>query len=138
MSHYALLTGNGDPHIWDFGSAATHHRIHMPWLDPGCCQAGMLGLRGVVPVKVGLMRRAAEEIKAIMTEHGVADMPLGVDIIEPSLFYELQALGLEVRDAQQTMLNEREIKNIDEIVLLNQAAAMVDGVYYQIFEELKP
>ena len=73
-----------------------------------------------------------------MTEHGVADMPLGVDIIEPPLFYELQALGLEVRDAQQTMLNAREIKNIDEIVLLNQAAAMVDGVYHQIFEELKP
>ncbi|MDP6473968.1 MAG: M24 family metallopeptidase [Alphaproteobacteria bacterium] len=138
MSRYALLTGTGDPHIWDFGSAATHHRIHMPWLSPGCCHAGMLGLRGAVPPDAGLMRSAAEEIKAIMTEHGVADMPLGVDIIEPPLFYELQAQGLEVRDAQQTMLNAREIKNIDEIVLLNQAAAMVDGVYHQIFEELKP
>ncbi|MBT4426470.1 MAG: aminopeptidase P family protein [Rhodospirillaceae bacterium] len=138
MSRYALLTGTGDPHIWDFGSAATHHRIHMPWLSPGCCHAGMLGLRGAVPPDAGLMKKAAQEIKAIMTEHGVADMPLGVDIIEPPLFYELQELGLEVRDAQQTMLNAREIKNIDEIVLLNQAAAMVDGVYHQIFEELKP
>ena len=138
MSRYALLTGTGDPHIWDFGSAATHHRIHMPWLSPDCCHAGMLGLRGAVPPDAGLMRQAAAEIKAIMSEHGVADMPLGVDIIEPPLFYELQALGLEVRDAQQTMLNAREIKNIDEIVLLNQAAAMVDGVYHQIFEELKP
>ncbi|MBT3170900.1 MAG: aminopeptidase P family protein [Rhodospirillaceae bacterium] len=138
MSRYALLTGTGDPHIWDFGSAATHRRIHMPWLSPGCCHAGMLGLRGAVPPDAGLMKKAAQEIKAIMTEHGVADMPLGVDIIEPPLFYELQELGLEVRDAQQTMLNAREIKNIDEIVLLNQAAAMVDGVYHQIFEELKP
>ena len=138
MSRYALLTGTGDPHVWDFGSAATHHRLHMPWLDPGCCHAGMLGLRGAVPPDAGLMRQAAEEIKSIMSAHGVADMPLGVDIIEPPLFHELQALGLEVRDAQQTMLNAREIKNIDEIVLLNQAAAMVDGVYHQIFEELKP
>ena len=138
MSRYALLTGTGDPHIWDFGSAATHHRIHMPWLSPDCFHVGMLGLRGAVPPDAGLMRQAAAEIKAIMSEHGVADMPLGVDIIEPPLFYELQALGLEVRDAQQTMLNAREIKNIDEIVLLNQAAAMVDGVYHQIFEELKP
>ena len=73
-----------------------------------------------------------------MSAHGLADMPLGVNIIEPPLFHELQALGLEVRDAQQTMLNAREIKNIDEIMLLNQAAAMVDGVYHQIFEELKP
>ena len=91
-----------------------------------------------MPPDAGLMRQAAEEIKSIMSAHGVADMPLGVDIIEPPLFHELQALGLEVRDAQQTMLNAREIKNIDEIVLLNQAAAMVDGVYHQIFEELKP
>jgi Xaa-Pro dipeptidase len=36
------------------------------------------------------------------------------------------------------MLDAREIKNIDEIVLLNQAAAMVDGVYHMIWEELKP
>jgi Xaa-Pro dipeptidase len=36
------------------------------------------------------------------------------------------------------MLEAREIKNVDEIALLNRAAAMVDGVYQQIFEELKP
>jgi Xaa-Pro dipeptidase len=36
------------------------------------------------------------------------------------------------------MLDAREIKNIDEIVLLNQAAAMVDGVYHMIWEALKP
>ena len=122
----------------DFGSAAAHHRLHMPWLSAGCVHAGMLGLRGAVPPDAGLMKAAAEEIKAILVEHGVGDMPLGVDIIEPPLHHELEALGLEVRDGQQTMLDAREIKNIDEIVLLNQAAAMVDGVYQQIFEELKP
>jgi Xaa-Pro aminopeptidase len=36
------------------------------------------------------------------------------------------------------MLEAREIKNIDEIALLTRAAAMVDGVYHQIYEELKP
>ena len=36
------------------------------------------------------------------------------------------------------MLDAREIKNVDEITLLNQAAAMVDGVYHMIWEELKP
>ncbi len=46
MSRYALLTGTGDPHVWDFGSAASHHRLHMPWLSAGCVHAGMLGLRG--------------------------------------------------------------------------------------------
>ena len=41
-------------------------------------------------------------------------------------------------DGQQVMLSAREIKNSDEIQLLNQAASMVDGVYHMIYEELKP
>ncbi len=32
MTRYALLTRGGDPHIWDFGSAAKHHRLNCPWL----------------------------------------------------------------------------------------------------------
>ena len=36
------------------------------------------------------------------------------------------------------MLQAREIKNIDELMLLNMAAAMVDGVYQDIAEALKP
>ena len=41
-------------------------------------------------------------------------------------------------DGQQIMLDARELKNIDEVTLLNQAASMVDGVYHMIYEELKP
>jgi len=138
MCRFSLLTGNGEPHIWDFGSAAKHHRLFSTHLNPGCCHAGMVGLRGTVPPSAGLMKRMAEEIKAIMVAEGVANMPLGLDIIEPPMLFELQKLGIEVRDGQQVMLDAREIKNIDEIVLLNQAAAMVDGVYHMIGEELKP
>ncbi|MGE0748784.1 MAG: M24 family metallopeptidase [Rhodospirillales bacterium] len=138
MCRFSLLTGNGEPHIWDFGSAAKHHRLFSTHLHPGCCHAGMVGLRGTVPPSAGLMKRMAEEIKAIMVAEGVANMPLGLDIVEPPMLFELQKLGIEVRDGQQVMLDAREIKNIDEIVLLNQAAAMVDGVYHMIGEELKP
>ncbi len=54
------------------------------------------------------------------------------------MFFELQKAGISVVDGQQVMLDAREIKNIEEITLLNQAAAMVDGVYHMIYEELKP
>jgi Xaa-Pro aminopeptidase len=50
----------------------------------------------------------------------------------------MQRQGLGVVDAQQLMLDARSIKSGDEIMLLNQAAAMVDGVYQDIFEALKP
>jgi Xaa-Pro dipeptidase len=138
MCRFALLAGDAEPHLWDFGSAAAHHRIYAPWLKPSHCHAGMLGLRGAVPPEAGLMRRFAEEIKAILKENGVADQPLGVDLVEPPMLFELQRVGLEVRDAQQVMLDAREVKSKDEIMLLNTSAAMVDGVYQMIFEMLKP
>ncbi len=54
------------------------------------------------------------------------------------MILELQRVGLEVRDAQQVMLDARLIKSADEIALLSTAAAMVDGVYQDIAEALKP
>jgi Xaa-Pro aminopeptidase len=137
-TRYALLPGDGEPHIWDFGSAAKHHRLYAPWLKPHNCHAGMLGLRGAIAPKIGLMRSAAEEIKSILKANGVADQPVGVDIVEPAMMFELQAVGLKVVDGQQAMLNAREIKSNDEITLLNMSAAIVDGCYQTIAEHLKP
>ena len=138
MCRFALLPGDGDPHLWDFGSAAAHHRIYAPWLKPSCCHAGMVGLRGTVSPESGLMQRAALEIKAILEENGLANMPVGVDLVEPPMLFELQKVGLDIRDGQQTMLDAREIKSMDEIMLLNTAASMVDGTYDMIFEKLRP
>jgi Xaa-Pro aminopeptidase len=138
LTRYSLLTGNGDPYIWDFGSAAKHHRLYAPWLHTDHCKAGMLGMRGATGADIAYFRDGAKEIKAILDAEGVGDMPLGVDVVEPPMLFELQKLGIEVRDGQQTMLMAREVKNIDEITLLNMASAMVDGVYQNIAEALKP
>jgi Xaa-Pro dipeptidase len=58
--------------------------------------------------------------------------------VEPPFLFELQRQGISVADAQQHMLDARVIKSPDEIMLLNQAAAMVDGVYQDIVGALKP
>jgi len=138
LCRFALLARGAEPILWDFGSAAVHHRLYVPWLNPENCKAGLIGLRGTVPPSFGLMRRHAEEIAALLREAGVADMPVGVDIIGPPMMFELQNAGLKVVDGQQIMLEAREIKSIDEVALLNRAAAMVDGAYHLISEELKP
>jgi Xaa-Pro aminopeptidase len=138
MTRYALLSRGGDPHIWDFGSAAKHHRLNCPWLRTENIHAGMIGLRGAVAPDAGLFRQAAREIAAILKSEGAADMPLGVDVVEPPMLAALEAEGLTVRDAQQVMLDAREVKSIDEIILLNTACAMVDGAYQLIAEQLKP
>ncbi len=138
LTRYCLLTGNGDPYVWDFGSAAKHHRLYAPWLHQDHCRAGLLGLRGAIHPNVGLFRKAAEEIKSVLVEEGVADMPVGVDLVEPPMLFELQRVGLDVRDGQQVMLDARELKSQDELMLLNTSAAMVDGCYHKIAEALKP
>ncbi|MFJ3304302.1 M24 family metallopeptidase [Streptomyces sp. NPDC086549] len=138
MTRYALLTRDHEPMVWDFGSAARHHQMYAPWLQPENCRAGMLGLRGAVAPEVGLMRRAVAELRGILADHGVADAPIGIDIVEPPFLFEMQHAGLTVVDAQQVMLDARAVKNPDEIMLLSQSAAMVDGAYQQISEALKP
>jgi Xaa-Pro aminopeptidase len=138
MTRFALLTRGGEPHLWDFGSAAKHHRLYCPWLPPENVRGGMIGLRGAVAPEAGLFTGAAREIAEILRAEGVADMPLGVDIVEPPMLAALEAAGISVRDGQQTMLDAREVKSPDEIMLLNIACAMVDGAYQLISERLKP
>jgi Xaa-Pro aminopeptidase len=138
MTRYALLTADGEVRLWDFGSAARHHQLYSPWLAPGHSRAGMLGLRGAIAPSAGLMADAVREIRGLLTDAGLDGAPVGIDIVEPPFLFEMQRQGLTVVDAQQFMLDAREIKSADEIMLLNQAAAMVDGVYQDLVEALKP
>jgi Xaa-Pro dipeptidase len=138
MIRYALLARGKDPVLWDFGSAVKHHQQYSQWVPTENYRAGFLGFRGAVAPTVGLMADAVAEIKSLLVEAGVADLPVGVDIVEPAFLFEMQRQGLTVVDCQQLMLDARVIKSPDEIMLLNQAAAMVDGVYQDIVEMLKP
>jgi Xaa-Pro aminopeptidase len=138
VARYTLLTRGGEPIVWDFGSAARHHQLYAPWIRPENSRAGMLGLRGAVAPDAGLITRAVAEIRSELAAAGVAGMPLGVDIAETPMLLELLKVGVDVRDAQQVMLDARLIKSTDEISLLSTAAAMVDGVYQDIAEALKP
>ena len=135
---YALITRTGEPRIWDFGSAAKAHRLQQPWMNPENSIGGNTGLQGAIAPTSGLQTRAAAEIASVLAEEGVGDMPLGVDMAETSVFLALQSAGITVSDGQQLMMLAREIKNEDEIMLLTQACAMVDGVYHDIYEFLKP
>jgi Xaa-Pro aminopeptidase len=139
MIRYTLLRRGHQPILWDFGSAVRHHKLYSDWLPDDNYRAGFLGFRGAVdPEGGGLMRDAVAEIKSLLQEAGLADAPVGIDIIEPPFLFELERQGIRIADAQQLMLDARVIKNQDEIMLLNQAAAMVDGVYHDIAEALKP
>ena len=136
---YALVTRRGGPWIWDFGSAARAHRLQLPGLyDEQNSRGGNTGLQGAIAPSAGLHAAAMAEIRDVLADQGLAGAPVGVDMAETSIFLELQTQGFDVRDGQQPMMLAREVKSPDEIMLLSQACAMVDGVYQHIFEALKP
>src|SRR3990170_7030225 len=136
---WALVTREGRPRIWDFGSAAKAHRLQLPHMyDTQNSIGGNTGLQGAIGPETGLHARAVREIKGALEDEGLAGTRLGVDLAETAVFLALQAAGLAIVDGQQAMMRAREIKSPDEIVLLTQACAMVDGVYQDIFEMLKP
>ena len=136
---WALVTQEGRPKIWDFGSAAKAPRLQLPHMyDSENSIGGNTGLQGAIGPETGLHARAVREIKGALEDAGVAEEKLGVDMAETAVLLALQDAGLVVVDGQQAMMRAREIKSDDEITLLTQACAMVDGVYQDIFEMLKP
>ena len=138
LCRYALYTRTGELVLWDFGSAAVHHRMYCPWLKPENCIASYTTMRGAAPPGSGLTQKQVAEIKDRLQSAGITNEPIGVDWAEVPTFFELQKQGLDIRDGQQVMLDAREIKSRDEITLLSTAAALVDGTYQDIAEALKP
>jgi Xaa-Pro aminopeptidase len=161
LIRFALLPRNGEPVIWDFGSAARHHQLYNPWLDyssahaevsghaphhgarvpptePSGSRAGISTLRGALPPEAGMADEVARKIKRELEAHGLLGEPLGVDIVELPVLFALQKAGVSVVDGQQVFLRARQIKTEDEITLLTTAASMVDAAYDRLYEFLRP
>jgi Xaa-Pro aminopeptidase len=148
MIRFAILPRGGDPVLWDFGSAAKHHQLQNPWLDePHAAagrgenygaRAGISMLRGAISPGAGRAADVAAKIAEVMRDFGLDGQPIGVDIVEPEVLFELQKAGFPVVDGQQVFLEARRIKTSDEIGLLTQAASMVDAAYEELYEFLRP
>ena len=133
-----LLPREGDPVLWDFGSAARHHRLYAPWLPESSWQAGVTSMRGAMPRETGVPDTLAGRIHHELAERGLAGEPLGIDLTDMETLYSLHRRGIETADAQPAMMSARAIKTPEEIALLEHAAAMVDAVYEEIYRTLRP
>lgn len=160
LIRFSLLTRNSDPISWDFGSAAKHHALYNPWLDVTTAEmdadptaphenaprprlergarAGISTLRGAFTPDAGIAEGVAKKIKRELEKFGVANEPLGVDVIELPILFALQQEGIRVVDGQQLFMEARRIKTGDEIRLLTQAASMVDAAYEELYRFLRP
>ncbi|MGD0197892.1 MAG: Xaa-Pro peptidase family protein [Solirubrobacteraceae bacterium] len=135
---FALLFRDDDPILWDFGSAAKHHQLYCPWLPESSWRAWVPPMRGAMPDATGIPDALAELIASELRERGLADEPIGADVLDMTTVLALQRKGIVLTDSQPIMLEARKIKSEDELALLDQAAGIVDAVYEQIFRTLRP
>jgi len=135
LVRFCLLTRDGEPIMWDFGSAARHHDMYSPWLAEGNSRSGISTLRGSVK---GRAESVAEKIRVELELRGLINEPLGVDVIELPVLFALQNAGITVADGQALMQDVRILKSQDEITLLSTACAMVDSAYEHLYEAMKP
>ncbi len=133
-----LLPRGGDPVLWDFGSAAKHHQLYAPWLPESSWRAGVSSMRGAMPEQTGVPDMLAGHIYEVLREHGLEREPLGIDLTDMETLASLHRRQIPTANAQPVMLSARKLKTVDEIALLDHAAAIVDAVYERIYELLRP
>src|SRR3989441_12643091 len=75
---FCLLPQDDEPIMWDFGSAARHHKLYNPWLGDGRSRAGISTLRGSVR---GRAEAVAEKIRVELDQRGLLGGPVGVAIV---------------------------------------------------------
>jgi Xaa-Pro aminopeptidase len=132
---YALAGAEGPAYLWD--PAAPAKRRSSPWIHDTVA-AGHSIMQGGLPLNMGIQADFARQVKKALADLGVANQPIGIDIMELPMIRALEAAGIEVVDGQQTMLDAREVKTQDEIELLKIAAAMVDATYVDIVKAIRP
>src|SRR5437868_712291 len=137
LARFSLLPQDDEPIMWDFGSAARHHKLYCPWLGERS-RAGISTQRGAMLPESGRAEDVAKKIRIELEERGLLNEPLGVDVVELPVLFALQAEGIKVVDGQQLMQQARLIKTQDEITLLSTACMMVDAAYDELYRQMRP
>jgi Xaa-Pro dipeptidase len=135
---FALVFRDEDPILWDFGSAARHHKLYCPWLPESSWRAWVPPMRGAMADATGIPDALAEMIRRELQERGLDGEPVGMDVPDMTTLLALQRQGIAITDSQPVMLEARKIKSADELALLDQAAGIVDAAYEEIHRLLRP
>ena len=137
MGRYCVLPNGGEPYLYDFGSAVKVKQMYSPWLKTDHVRPTTNWMRGSVPPEAGAVQLFAKELEGILSEHGVSG-PVGFDLMDVPMVKAIERQGIEIADGQEPLLEARAIKSPDEIKALEMAAAMVDGVFYEMQEAIRP
>jgi Xaa-Pro aminopeptidase len=137
---WCVLPRGGEPVLFELGSAARVKRELCPWLKPENIRVATPWARGANLKVVNDLTssNAARNIKAVLEENRVADMPIGVDTVDLYLLDAMREQGLDVVNGWDAMWDARAIKSPEELRIIEMSAALVDGAYAQLVDFIKP
>jgi len=137
---WCLLPREGDLVLWEKSSAAAVKRQLCPWIKPENIRTSIEWKHGANPHAVTLSQiaKVVGEIKAVLEERGVADMPVAIDDADLFLLEGLRGAGIKVVNGLESLFDARLIKSAEELQIIELSASLVDGVYAQLAHFIRP
>ncbi len=137
---WSVLPREGEPVLFELGTAGEVKKKLCPWLKPENIRHSTPWLRGgnqksVVDFASAI---AAYNMKSVLLENKVADLPVGVDIVDLYILDALKSAGINVVNGWDPLWDARLIKSPEELQIIVQSAALVDACYEQIVDAIRP
>jgi Xaa-Pro aminopeptidase len=134
IAHYVVVPVTGDPVIFEYGGAEFRQRAFWPDVRPSMFwQARVTDADS--PGKAALWAR---QIRDVLEERGLAGERIGIDVLDFNGYAALQALGLELADADRAMSAARIIKLPDEVELMRRSCTVVDDALREMERAIRP
>lgn len=133
---YCLLPVEGDPVLFEVGSAIRTKKMMSPWIKD--IRPAKTDMQGTLPPAVQIWKTCAREIVDILKDKGLKKEPLGIDLPSVPLIRALEELDVNVVDGLDTLLNAQAVKTKEEIVLIETSTAMVDAAFWEAMRLIHP
>jgi Xaa-Pro aminopeptidase len=134
-----LLLGDGEVVVYEQGDTRYQTIRHNPWLKKENVRYAYTWTKGAAgPANENQAKKLINNVKKYMADHGVADLPLGVDFADINMFRVFKDLNVEWTDGLKPMLEARAVKTDGEVEALRIAATIADSAHYELTRILRP
>lgn len=134
IAHYVVVPVEGDPVIFEYGGAEFRQRAFWPDVRPSMFWQA----RVTDADSPGKAAAWARQIEGVLTEKGVSSERIGIDVLDYNGFAALQALGLQLADADRAMSAARIIKLPDEVELMCRSCVVAEAALAEMERAIRP
>ena len=135
----ALMVAGEKPILYELGSAIAAKKKLCPWIADRMFPS--IGTwRGAFPRAVGEAnaKKFASMVKDHLTQYGVQNEPVGIDLAEILIIQALENEGIKVVDGQQCLLDASKIKTAEEVELIETSISIVEAAFWEVVNTAAP